>query len=121
MKNKKYISNQVTPWDGNSTITPLEYLIMTKYKSDYAYKHKFLSESTDIVLLNLYKLTKCKFCNSDNIKANGHYKSGIKRYYCNNCNKSFNVLTKTILDDHKLPISEWISFCLVMLNKITDK
>lgn len=116
MKNKKYISNQVAPWDGNSTITPLECFIMTKYKSDYAYKHKFLSESTDIVLLNSYKLTKCKFCNSDNIKANGHYKSGIKRYYCNNCNKSFNVLTKTILDDHKLPISEWISFCLQLFN-----
>ena len=116
MKKIKYISNQSTPWDANSNQLPIENFIASKYKDDYLYKHKLVSDSTDIKFLNTFNLSNCKYCQSDKIKLNGYYKSGIKRYFCNECKKSFNILTNTIFDNHKLPISEWISFCLELFN-----
>lgn len=34
----------------------------------------------------------------------------MRRYVCRNCGKSFNPLTRTVFQDGKMPISEWVEF-----------
>lgn len=113
MKNKnRYVSRRRTPWDNSKELSPLEYFIKKKYLKNFEFKHpKMLNET---VLLNSFNLEKCKYCNSLNIKKNGLTKNGIQRYICKDCHKTFNVLTNTIFDNHKISISEWIEFLLYL-------
>ena len=50
----------------------------------------------------------------NNFKKKGFSQNNAQRYYCNCCHKSFNVLTNTIFDNHKISISEWIEFLLYL-------
>lgn len=45
---------------------------------------------------------------------NGKYSSGIQKYKCTECHKTFNILTNTIFHNHKISISEWIEFLLYL-------
>jgi len=47
---------------------------------------------------------KCPHCGSKNIHKYGkmHNRKYIQRYYCKNCEKTFNDLTGTILERHRL-------------------
>lgn len=74
--------------------------------------HISLEESNKDKLINSYIPSKCPYCLSISFKKNGKTKNNIQRYKCLLCNKTFTVLTNTIFDNHKLPISEWIEFLL---------
>lgn len=110
--NIRETSRRRTPWDGNQKLSPIEEFIQEKYHELYDTKHQKLNETKEYQLVNSYKLEKCKFCNSNNIVKKGFTQNKIQRYVCLECHKSFNVLTNTIFDNHKIAISEWIEFCL---------
>ena len=38
--------------------------------------------------------------------------NGINRFKCKNCGSTFNNLTNTIFDSHKIPISEWFEYLI---------
>lgn len=44
----------------------------------------------------------------------GRTRNGVKRYCCKSCNMTFTIITGTIFKDHRIPISEWIDFCLCL-------
>lgn len=64
----------------------------------------------------------CVHCGCNHIVRNGHTKSGIQKYVCKNCGKSFSPTTKTIAYKSKLDIniySEYID-CMMMGLTIRD-
>ena len=44
----------------------------------------------------------------------GRTRNGVKRYCCKSCNRTFTIITGTIFKDHRIPIPEWIDFCLCL-------
>ena len=42
----------------------------------------------------------------------GFSETGIRRYRCRECGRRFTVITNTIFDSRKLPVSEWVCFLL---------
>lgn len=109
-------SRRKTPWDNQTKISPLELFIKQNYVKNYETKHPKIADTNEIELLNSFQLKECRHCLSTNIKKKGFTKNGIQRYWCNTCNHSFNILTNTLFDNHKISITEWIEFCLDIFN-----
>ena len=99
------------PWDNSDRKTLSEDLISSTVHEWYDAKHR-VSSAEEIRLVNSIKVLSCPYCGSVSYKRNGFYSSGMIRYYCNDCHKSFNPLTNTIFQDKKIPISEWIEYLL---------
>lgn len=113
---KKYKSNLKTPWDGKEEISNTQSFIKNKYKSNYYNKHPKLVDTEESRLLNSIEMKTCRLCGSKNITKRGFTSNGIQRYYCKECNHCFTVVTNTIFENHKIPISEWIEFILNIFN-----
>ena len=110
-------SRRNTPWTHKrEDATPLETFIDETAERNYIAKHPFVSASGEDKFLNSYKAETCPYCTSHRIVKNGKSNTGVIRYKCNDCGKRFNILTGTIFQDHKLPISEWITFCTNLIN-----
>ncbi len=45
-------------------------------------------------------------------KKSGDYGNVIRRYRCLDCGKAFSLLTGTVFDVHKIPVSEWIKYMI---------
>ena len=116
MKNRIDTSRQKTPWDNEINLSATQKFIKLKYKENYKYKHSKLSETNEKEIINSIVVTKCKFCNSEQIIKRGYTNNGIQRYYCKCCHKRFNPITNTIFDNHKISITEWIEFLLDLFN-----
>ena len=116
MKNRIDASRQNTPWDRKEDVSITEAFVKDKYKANYKSKHPKLKDTSESKLINSIKINKCCYCNSDNIKKNGFSKNGIQRYYCKSCKKEFTATTRTIFENHKIPITEWIEFLLNIFN-----
>ncbi len=52
----------------------------------------------------------CPHCNSKAIKRNGHSKDGVQRYMCNDCKKTFNANSNTILSNTQKSLDTWKKF-----------
>ena len=102
----------MSPWTGVSIVEPFQQLIENTTKRDYEHRHPSSKLVDEAFYLNRYNLTRCRFCNSESIVKNGHSENGIVRYLCKSCGRRFNILTNTIFDNHKIPISEWVGFLL---------
>lgn len=111
-KKDKPASRRATPWDEKSDLSPTEAFIKSNYLDSFDVKHSKLSDTNEAELINSFEISKCKHCNSNHIRKFGFTKNGVQRYHCFACKKSFNALTNTIFDNHKIPIKEWIQFCL---------
>lgn len=86
--------------------------IRNEYLDDYYEKYSALSESNEASLLNDFVPVYCQNCKLLRFTKKGFTSNGIQRYCCKDCGKRFNILTGTLLDNHKISISEWIEFCL---------
>ena len=117
MKNKKKGSDHwgrslsSLNWDDKKEKTETQQLISSTIKEWYEAKHRGISEE-EVKLMNTVEITKCRLCEASEIIRYGKYRSGIKRYYCNECHHSFSALTNTIFEDRKIPISEWIEYLI---------
>ena len=98
-------------WDKSEDITLSQKLISSIVQEWYDAKHRY-SSNEEIRLINSINISCCPLCVSKSFVRYGHYDSGIIRYYCNDCHHSFSVLTNTIFDDRKIPISEWIEYLI---------
>ena len=114
MKSNKFISSsrRRTPWDNEAIRTPTQSFILKKYLNNYDYKHQKLSELDEATFLNTIKVEGCKYCGSIDIKKFGFTGVGVQRYKCKDCGKTFNVLTNTIFDNHKISIFDWVEYLL---------
>ncbi len=52
----------------------------------------------------------CPRCQSQDVDpwGNYHYRPGVKRYWCNGCERTFNDLTNTLLHQSKRSLPHWI-------------
>lgn len=108
---KKYKPLRSFSWSSNPDKTTDQVLIESTVKEWYDAKHRAASkEENDFI--NSIKIEFCPYCGSTSIVKNGHTKSGIQRYRCNECKSRFTPLTNTIFDSRKIPISEWIEYLL---------
>lgn len=99
------------PWDDKEKQSPTEVLISSTMKEWYEAKHRECSKE-EIDLINSIKPLVCHKCMSKSFIKYGKDGNGIIRYKCKICNSTFNNLTNTIFDSHKIPISEWFEYLL---------
>lgn len=105
-------SRRLTPWTGRCDSTPLESYIDLCTGRDYDHRHPAILASGEAAFLNSYELSSCRFCGSGTIVKDGFSETGIRRYMCRECGRRFTVITNTIFDSRKLPVSEWVCFLL---------
>ena len=69
-------------------------------------------------MINSYAPDKCPFCGSQRFSKIGFDANGIRRYKCS-CGRKFKPTTGTIFDSRKIPVSEWIEYCLNIFRYIS--
>ena len=99
------------PWSFKRELDPYETLTNNTLLEWYHAKHGVASDE-EIKLLNSIEPNSCPYCFNRGISKYGFTTNRIRRYKCSNCNKTFTILTDTIFDSHKIPISEWFEFLL---------
>lgn len=104
-------SRKQTPWDNVTEKTPTQEFLQMHYVARYEQRHPKISETGEALLINSYEPTKCPYCGSSNFIRKGHDANGIRRYKCS-CGQTFRPTTGTIFDSRKIPISEWMEYCL---------
>jgi hypothetical protein len=99
-----------TPWDtlSKAEITPMQKYLRDLYKSGYDSHHKSLAEMNDVDLFDSYYPESCPYCQSEEFVRDGFYKTGLQRYTCRHCRKTFCITTGTVFEDHKISVGEWI-------------
>ena len=116
---KRAESRKRTPWDGVSEVTPTQGFLREHYAAHYAERHRSLGESGEAEMINSYAPNKCPFCPSDKFRKFGYTKSGVQRYLCGICGKTFLPTTGTIFDEHRISISEWMEYCLNLFRHVS--
>lgn len=93
-------------------------LVATMEEWDDA-KHRKLSDE-EIGYINSIGIRECPYegCGSTMVKRDGVSKrSGVQRYRCKSCGRSFTPLTGTLFDSNKIPVSERLEFILHLLEQ----
>ena len=109
-QNIRLRSLRKTPWDNKINKTPMENFIMDHNRKTYNDRHGNLKDSGESKILNELKIDVCPFCGSPRFVKWGKNKNDVQKYKCSLCFRTFNPLTGTLLDNHKLPITEWIDW-----------
>lgn len=114
MPNSEYRtkSRKETPWTHKTEPDSDEKFIDDCISNLYQIKHPTLKESNESELLNTIPVDKCRRCGSTEFKKSGTTSNGIQRYWCKSCTRTFTVTTTTLLENHKIPVTEWIEFLL---------
>lgn len=115
MSNHNYESRRATPWTGKEDATGLERFIDQCNQANYEKRHPSVKGSAEIELLNSHRPVRCPHCGSGKFVRRGLTGTGLQRYSCLDCHKSFTVITGTIFDQRKIPMSEWIDFLLSIM------
>lgn len=112
-------SRRKTPWEGDSNLTATQEFLKERYIANYEERHKSIEYSGEANMINSYSPTKCPFCMSLDFKKSGHTRSGVQRYKCSACGKTFLPTTGTIFDEHRISISEWTDYCLNLFHHVS--
>jgi transposase-like protein len=112
-------SRRKTPWEGDVEMTATQKFLKQHYDTFYGERHRKVSESREAEMINSYTPTKCPFCAAEKFKKSGHTKSGVQRYMCIECRKTFLPTTGTIFDEHRISISEWTEYCLNIFRHVS--
>lgn len=110
-------SRRKTPWSGDSAATDLQKFIDRHNNENYDFKHPSVRDSDESVFINNITPETCPYCGCKEIRRYGYTKSHIRRFSCAKCNRTFTALTGTVFDSHRIPISEWIEFCLAVFRE----
>lgn len=114
----RHKSRRRTPWDGCTELSPVQEFLKMHYLARYEERHPTISESEEATMINSYVPDKCPFCGSQRFSKIGFDANGIRRYKCS-CGKKFKPTTGTIFDSRKIPVSEWIEYCLNIFRYIS--
>ena len=112
-------SRRKTPWDGEADLTETEEFLRQYYEKYYADRHRAVGESGEAKMINSYIPAKCPYCAAEKFKKSGLVPSGVQRYMCGACGKTFLPTTGTVFDDHKISISEWMEYCLNLFRHVS--
>ena len=112
MKNIKSKSRRRTPWSDVPDATELQAFIDDCNQNNYYKRHPQLADAGETTLLNSFDMRECRHCQSSDMQKFGYTSNRIRRFRCKDCGRTFTVLTNTIFDNHKIPISEWLDFLL---------
>jgi transposase-like protein len=112
MKNIRSKSRRKTPWSDVPEATALQAFIDESNQDNYHRKHPGISDTGEVELLNSMGVQECRHCSSTAIQRFGFTSNGVRRFRCKDCRRTFNILTNTIFDSHKLPLTEWLDFLL---------
>lgn len=104
-------SRRRTPWDDTEELTVTQEFLQMHYVARYEQRHSKIKDSGEAALINSYEPMLCPYCGSDEFVKIGFDSNGICRYKCS-CGKTFKPTTGTILDSRRIPICEWIEYCL---------
>lgn len=104
-------SRRRTPWDDTAELTVIQEFLKMHYIARYEQRHPKIKDSGETALINSFEPLSCPFCNSDKFVKIGYDSNGIRRYKCG-CGKTFKPTTGTIFDSRRIPICEWIEYCL---------
>jgi len=109
---KKHIisSRRRTPWTDAKDVTPLQKSIDDAAASSYKYKHKPVLRRAELQVLESFPVGRCRYCGSESFVKNGRTPDGLQKHLCESCGRVFTVLSGTLFDSHKIPISEWMDF-----------
>lgn len=88
------------------------------YVARYEERHPSIKESGEADMLNSYIPKNCPYCSSERFIRKGYDSNGIIRYRCS-CGKTFKPTTGTIFDSRKIPVCEWIEYCLNIFRYIS--
>ena len=105
-------SRRRTPWTDKASATPLESFLDNHAAEEYSHRHPRISDTKESEFLNTLRPKKCPYCGNESYVGYGRLGTGLRRYICNDCGRTFTILTGTLLENHKQPISEWIDTCL---------
>ena len=120
MKNHQYSSSQRrTPWDGRSDLSPVQSFIRSNYLHTWYRHHSLLKKTDEADLLNSLEINCCRYCGSVDFRKNGFTSNGVQRYRCNDCLRTFTVISDTLFDSHKIPILEWIEYLLNLFGYVS--
>ena len=109
--NNRSRSRKRTPWDNKTELTATQEYVQMHYITRYEDRHPKLKDDGESDMINSYVPTKCPYCNSDRFVQKGYDAIGIQCYRCE-CGKYFKPTTGTIFESRKIPVSEWIEYCL---------
>ena len=104
-------SRRKTPWDGQQ-MNETQNFLYNHYVTKYEQKHPSLADAGEAAMVNSFVPACCPFCGADAFVLNGLDSVGIQRYKCQICGRRFKPTTGTIFDSRRIPISEWIEYCL---------
>jgi len=116
---KRVKSRKRTPWDGVTDLTPTQEFLRGHYAEHYEQRHRALAESEEADMINSYVPKRCPFCPTEGFRKFGYTKSGVQRYLCKACGKTFLPTTGTIFDEHRISISEWMEYCLNLFRHVS--
>jgi len=100
-------------------MTATQRFLKKEYENHYAERHRKVGESGETEMINSYEPKKCRYCESESYKKSGKTKSGVQRYKCDECGKTYLPTTGTIFDEHRISISEWIEYCLNLFRHVS--
>ena len=115
MSNHNYESRKATPWTGKENASDLEKFIDRCNHANYEKRHPCVKGCDEIAFLNSCIPVHCPHCGSDEFVRRGLTGTGLQRYMCKECHKTFTVITGTIFDQRKIPMTEWIDFLLSIM------
>jgi len=115
----KQKSRKKTPWEGKEKLTPTQTFLKENYDTFYAERHRKIEDSGEAEMINSYVPSKCAFCKNEKFKKSGYTRSGVQRYKCVSCGKTFTPTTGTIFDEHRISISEWTEYCLNLFRHVS--
>lgn len=118
ISNNRYRSRKRTPWDEKPDLSFVQNFIQKQYVTRYEERHPMLITPDEIAMINSFLPHKCPFCDSQRFVKIGFDSNGIQRYKCE-CGQKFRPTTGTIFDSRKIPISEWIEYCLNLFRYIS--
>ena len=104
-------SRRETPWDDKPR-TPTKQFLYEHYIEHYNQKHPKLLEAHEADMINSYVPAVCPHCGFEHFSQNGKDDNGIQRYVCLSCGRRFKPTTGTIFDSRRIPVSEWMEYCL---------
>lgn len=106
----KSSSRRKTPWSGISDATPLQRAIDSWNLENYNRRHPKDIGKPECDWINSIAVDECRYCHGGNIFRRGKTATGLRRYQCKGCGRTFTPVTNTIFDSHKIPISQWLDF-----------
>ena len=93
------------------TLSPAQEMVDSTLREWFAEKHRALTPE-EASMLNSVEIRGRPHCGSARFVRDGRRADGVQKYLCRSCGKRFNPLTGTVLDSHKIPISEWLEYLL---------